>query len=180
MHLLVDSTGLKLCGAGEWLLEKHGTKTRRSWRKLHIGVDGDTGEIIAAELTTNDVDDASQVGPLLDQIGGPLTSFTGDGAYDQDSVYRAVIDRDPDAAIIVPPRTTAVLSEMAQTEPTQRDCHLQSIAKNGRMGWQKTSGYNKRSRIEAAIGRYKQVIDDGLRFRINDRRTTRLPSPSVC
>jgi hypothetical protein len=118
VHLLVDSTGLKLCGAGEWLLEKHGTKTRRSWRKLHIGMDADTGEIIAAELTTNDVDDASRVGPLLDQIEGPVTSFTGDGAYDQDSLYHTVIDRDPEALVIVPPRATAVLSETAETEPT--------------------------------------------------------------
>ena len=161
VHLLVDSAGLKLCGAGEWLVEKHGTKTRRSWRKLHIGMDADTGEIVAAELTTNDVDDASQVGPLLDQMAGPVASFTGDGAYDQDSVYRAVIDRDPDAAVIVPPRSTAVPSETAETEPTQRDRHLQCIAEKGRMGWQKASGYNKRSRVEAAIGRYKQVIGDG-------------------
>jgi Transposase DDE domain len=69
-------------------------KTRRSWRKLHIGMDANTGEIVAAALTTNDVDDASQVGPLLDQVEGAVASFTGDGAYDQDSVYRAVIDRD--------------------------------------------------------------------------------------
>src|SRR3954470_3652912 len=62
LHLLVDSTGLKLCGAGEWLVEKHGTRTRRAWRKMHIGVDADTGRIVAAELTTNDVDDGTQVG----------------------------------------------------------------------------------------------------------------------
>src|SRR3954452_21703733 len=68
IHLLVDSTGLKLCGAGEWLGEKHGTNTRRSWRKLHIGVDADTGRIMASALTTKDVDDGAQVGPLLDQI----------------------------------------------------------------------------------------------------------------
>ena len=61
VHLLIDSTGLKLCGAGEWLVEKHGTTRRRSWRKLHIGVDAETGQIVAAVLTTNDVDDASQV-----------------------------------------------------------------------------------------------------------------------
>jgi hypothetical protein len=82
VHLLVDSTGLKLCGAGEWLVEKHGTRTRRSWRKLHIGMDANTGEIVAATLTTSDVDDASQAGPLLDQLNIPLASFTGDGAYD--------------------------------------------------------------------------------------------------
>jgi hypothetical protein len=171
MHLLVDSTGLKLCGAGEWLLEKHGAKTRRSWRKLHIGVDAETDEIVAATLTTNDVDDASQLGPLLNQVETPVASFTGDGAYDQDDVYRTVIDRDPDAEVVVPPRATAVLSEMAETEPTQRDRHLQCIAERGRMGWQKASGYNRRSRVEAAIGRYKQVIGDGLRFRKDGRRT---------
>ena len=68
VHLLVDSTGLKLCGPGEWLVEKHAAKVGRCWRKLHIGVDADTGEIIAAELTGKDVDDGSQVGPLLDPV----------------------------------------------------------------------------------------------------------------
>ena len=72
VHLLVDSTGLKLCGPGEWLVEKHAARTRRSWRKLHIGVDADTGQIIAAELTGKDVDDGSQVGPLLEQIADRL------------------------------------------------------------------------------------------------------------
>src|SRR3954452_8363965 len=84
LHLLVDSTGLKLCGAGEWLVEKHGTKTRRAWRKLHLGVDGDSGQIMASALTTKDMDDGTQVGPLLEQITEPLASFTGDGIYDQD------------------------------------------------------------------------------------------------
>src|SRR5215216_955664 len=102
MHLLVDSTGLKLCGAGEWLIEKHGTRTRRSWKKLHLGMDANTGQIVAAELTTNDVDDGSQVGPLLDQVDGLVASFTGDGAYDQESVYASVAEHHPEAAIIVP------------------------------------------------------------------------------
>jgi hypothetical protein len=110
--------------------------------------------------------------PLLDQVEGPVASFTGDGAYDQDSVYRAVIDRDPEVAIIVPPRSTAVPSVTAETEPTQRDRHLQRIAEKGRMGWQKASGYNKRSRVEATIGRYKQVIGDWSRSRNDRRRAT--------
>ncbi|MGI4942130.1 MAG: transposase, partial [Janthinobacterium lividum] len=101
MHLLVDSTGLKLCGSGEWLLEEHGTQTRRSWRKLHIGMDANTGRILAAMLTTSDVDDASQVGPLLDQIMDPVASFTADAAYDQDGVYGNVTARHPNAAVIV-------------------------------------------------------------------------------
>src|SRR3954466_8627418 len=83
VHLLVDSTGLKLGGPGAWLTEKHGTRQRRSWRKLHLGVDAATGQIEAVELTTNDVDDGSQVGPLLDQVeGAAVASFAGDGAYD--------------------------------------------------------------------------------------------------
>ena len=80
VHLLVDSTGLKLCGAGEWLLDKHGTRTRRSWRKLHIGLDAETGQIVAAALTTKDVDDAAQVDRLLEQVTNAAASFTADGA----------------------------------------------------------------------------------------------------
>jgi len=172
LHLLVDSTGLRLCGAGEWLLEKHGTKTRRSWRKLHIGLDASSGQIVAASLTAKEVDDGAEVGPLLDQIAGVVASFTGDGGYDQDSVSAAVAKRHPDAAIIVPPRTTAVPSETAKTEPTQRDSHLQYIAEHGRMAWQKASGYTARARAEVAIGRFKQVIGDGLRSCTDDRRAT--------
>jgi hypothetical protein len=97
-------------------------------------MDADTGEIVAAVLTTNDVDDASQMGPLLDQLEAPLGSFTGDGAYDQDSLYRAVTEWDPDALVIVPPRATAALSETAATKPTQRDQHLQDIADSRRIG----------------------------------------------
>ena len=155
VHLLVDSTGLKLCGPGEWRFEKYAARTRRSWRKLHIGVDADTGEIIAAELTGKDVDDGSQVGPLLEQIAGPVASFTGDGAYDRDDVYREVCQRYPDAAVIVPPRSSAVPSTTTKTAPTKRDRHLQLIAERGRMGWQRASGYNWRALVEADIGHYK-------------------------
>jgi Transposase DDE domain len=130
MHLLVDSTGLKLCGPGEWLVEKHGTRTRRSWRKLHLGVDADGGQILAATLTGHDADDGSQAGPLLDQVAGPVATFTGDGAYDQDRVYASVAVHHPDAAVIVPPRATAVPSDTAATAPTQRDRHLQHIVKD--------------------------------------------------
>src|SRR3954471_20889059 len=172
VHLLVDSTGLKLCGPGEWLVEKHATRTRRSWRKLHIGVDADTGQIIAAELTSKDLDDGSQVGPLLEQIAGPVASFTGDGAYDRDDVYREVCQRHPDAAVIVPPRSSAVPSATAQAAPTKRDRHLQLIAERGRMGWQRASGYNWRALVEADIGRYKRVIGAALRSRTEGRQTT--------
>ena len=145
---------------------------------MHIGVNADTGQIAAA-LTTNNVDDGSQVGPLLDQMAGPVASLTGDGAYDQGQVYSSVADRHPEAAVIVPPRSTGVPSETAETAPRQRDRHLQVIAEHGRMAWRKASGYNKRARVEAAIGRFKRVIGDGLRSRTDHRRELGWPSPSM-
>src|SRR4051794_16279456 len=124
--------------------------------------------------TDRDEDAASKVGPLLDQVADPVASFTGDGAYDQESVYADVAERPPDADVVVPPRSTAVPSATAETAPTQRDCHLQLIAEKGRMGWQKASGYNARARAEATIGRFKRVIGDGLRSHTDERRATEM------
>jgi putative transposase len=95
---------------------------------------------------------------LLDQVANPIASFTADGAYDQDGVYRAVAARHPDAAVIVPPRSSAVPNETAETAPTQRDQHLRIIAERGRMGWQKASGYNTRALVEADISRFKGSV----------------------
>ena len=184
-HLLVDSTGLKLCGAGEWLHEKHGAKVRRSWRKLHLGLNAGTGRIVASLLTNRDVDDGSQVGPLLDRIDGPLASFTGDGAYDQEGVTASTGSRHPDAAVMVPPRSTAVPSDTAETAPTQHDRHLRAMAEHGRMVWQAASGYTKRARAETTMSRFKRLIGDALRPHADERRTTEVdivvhvPQPHV-
>jgi len=120
----VDSAWLRLCGPGGWLEERHGTKRRRAWRKLHLGTDADTGRIVASLLTDKAVDDGSQVDPLLDRVEGPVASFTGDGAYDRDDVYAGVAARHPDAEVTVPPRASAVPSDTAETAPTRRDRHL--------------------------------------------------------
>jgi Transposase DDE domain len=172
VHLLVDSTGLRLCGPGEWLEEKHGTRRRRAWRVLHLAADADTGRIVASLLTDREADDGSQVGPLLDRVDGPVASFTGDGAYDRDDVYAEVAARHPEAAVIVPPRANAVPSEAAETAPTQRDAHLRCLAERGRMGWQRTSGYNSRALLESDVLRWKRVIGDGLRSRTDGRQAT--------
>jgi hypothetical protein len=164
VHRLVDSTGLKLGGPGEWRIEKHGTKKRRSWKKLHIGLDAGSGRIVAVTLTNRDADDAAQVGPLLDQVTAPVASLTGDRAYDRSGVYAAVHVRHPEAAVIVPPRIDVVLSDTAATAPTPRDRHIQAIAGTGRMAWQCDSQYNQRARLEGQIARWKQVIGDALRF----------------
>ena len=172
VHLLVDSTGLRLCGPGEWLIEKHGSRTRRSWKKLHLATDAGTGRIVASALTDHDGDDGSQLGPLLDQVDGPVASVTADGAFDRDDVYAEVAARHPEAAVIVPPRSGAVPSDAAETAPTQRDRHIEAIAERGRMGWQKASGYNWRALVEADIARFKRVIGDGLRSHTDERQAT--------
>lgn len=172
LHLLVDSSGLKLSGPGEWLSEKHGSQTRRSWRKFHVGVDAASGQIVALAVTPPNVDDASQVAPLLDQVTAPVERLIGDGGYDRTEVYEGVAARHPEAAVIAPPRVNAVLSATAETTPTQRDRNIQAITEMGRMGWQRTSGYNERAKAEAAIARYKQVIGDRLRAHSDEGRRT--------
>src|SRR3712207_3657261 len=106
VHVVIDATGLKIHGAGEWLAETHGGRGRRTWRKLHLAVDPDSGEILASEPTASEEGDASQVGPLLERVTGPMASVTADGAYDGEPVYRAVTERQPDppAAVVIPPR----------------------------------------------------------------------------
>jgi transposase len=162
LHLLIDSTGLKIYGESEWLDEKHGLRSRRRWRKLHLGIDADKHEIVASELTPDDVGDVSEVRELLDQIDAEIASVTADGAYDGETVYDAVAERDPEAAVIIPPRCTAVLGE---TKITQRDRHLATIAKHGRMNWQRSSGYNRRSLAETGVYRYKTIIGRRLHAR---------------
>jgi Transposase DDE domain len=156
LHLLVDSTGLKIYGEDEWLDQKHGIRSPRRWRKLHLGVDAETHEIVAVELTPDDVGDVSELPGLLDQIDADVASVTADGAYDGEAVYDAVTDRHPDAGVIIPPRATAVPNEIT---PRQRERHIATIEKDGRMGWQRRSGYNRRSLVETAIYRYKTIIN---------------------
>ena len=165
--MVIDATGLKVYGASEWLVAKHGERGTRTWRKLHLAVDPSTGEILASELTTNEEGDASQVGPLLGQIPGQIASVTADGPYDGEPVYQAVSERQPDppVAVIIPPRSTAVPSTAASTTPSQRDQHIQMIQAKGRMGWQKAVGYGRRSHAETAMFRYKALIGSSLRAR---------------
>ena len=130
LHLLVDSTGLKIYGEGEWLDQKRGIRSPRRWRKLHLGVDAGTDEIVAVELTPDDVGDVSELSGLLDQIDADVASLTADGAYDGEAAYDAVADRHPGAEVIIPPRATAVLNEITTT---QRDRHIATI--KGMAAW---------------------------------------------
>ena len=165
VHVVIDSTGLKVYGAGEWHREQHGARSRRGWRKLHLAVDPDSGKILACELTDKDVGDPTQVEPLLDQITGAIGSVTADGAYDGEPVYRAVAERAPEADVIIPPRATAKPGVQANQAPTQRDRHIQMIKQRGRRGWQRATGYGRRALVETAMFRYKTLIGQRLRAR---------------
>jgi hypothetical protein len=169
LHLLIDSTGLKMYGEGEWLEEKHGKRSRRRWRKLHLAIDANSHEIVAVELTSDEVGDVTAVPDLLDQIDGSVASVTGDGAYDADVVYDEITRRHPEADVIIPPRSTAVMSESGTT---RRDAHLRTIERHGRMGWQRRSGYCRRSLVETAMFRYKIIIGRRLHARTLSNQKT--------
>jgi Transposase DDE domain len=160
--VIVDSTGLKVCGQGEWHTQKHGEKKHKRWKKLHIGVDAQ-GQIVASTMTESHEQDPSQVPALLSQVDQPIARFIGDGMYDQEPVYAAVGDHSPGARAIIPPRKDAVLSPTGATSPTQRDQHLVAIECEGRFAWKRTSGYYAQSHAENAFFRFKQILGGRLR-----------------
>jgi hypothetical protein len=167
IHLVVDSTGLKIFGEGEWLQNKHKTKTtRRSWRKLHLGLDLVSGDIVCSDLTTDDVGDPTALPDLLEQIDADVAQFIADGAYDGDPTSDLLIERFGETVeIIIPPPKNAVSSPDAVDTPTLRDQRIAAIRTRGRMAWQVSSGYNQRSRAETQMGRWKMVIGSKLKAR---------------
>jgi hypothetical protein len=162
LDLIVDSTGLKVCGQGAWHSQKHGEKKPKRWKKLHIGVD-DQGQIIASTVTESHEQDPSHVPELLTQIDREIARFIGDGMYDKEPVYAAVEQHSPGARLIIPPRKDGVLSPTASTAPTQRDQHLSEIVKAGRFAWKRTSGYYDQADAENAFSRFKRTFGDRLR-----------------
>jgi hypothetical protein len=160
--LIVDSSGLKVCGQGEWHAQKHGERKTKCWKKLHIGVDAQ-GHIVAATVTDSHAQDPSQVPALLSQVEHRIERFIGDGMYDKEPVYAAVAQHSPGARVIIPPRKAAVLSPMATTAPTQRDQHVLAIENAGRFAWKRTSGYYAQSHAENVFARFKRTFGDRLR-----------------
>lgn len=177
VHIVVDSTGVKVYGEGEWKVRQYGYSRRRTWRKLHLGVDEETGEILAETLTTNRVDDASCVELLLYQINRPISAFGADGSYDKKEVY-SVLANPPgqDGAIlpIIPPRRDAKIEQHGNSskELKPRDENIREIRKLGREKWKEESGYHRRSIGESAISRYKRIIGPSLKAREIERQRT--------
>jgi hypothetical protein len=131
---------------------KHGAKSRRKWRKLHLAVDAGSGMIVAQTLTDQDADDPSQVAPLLDRIGDRIARVTADGAYDGAPTYQTIAAHGDGIDVAIPPRSTAVPSK-ERAPPTQRDRHLEMIEERGRLAWQVATDYGQRSLVETTIGR---------------------------
>ncbi len=158
--IIVDSTGLKVYGKDEWNQEKYGIKAQRSWRKLHLAID-EQHQIVASDLTEKSVGDISALGVLLDQVDA-FDTFMGDGAYDGDPVYAQILQRQPNAEIVIPPPKNAVAN--TSTQPI-RNQHVHIINNHGRMAWQKQTSYGLRALVELAMLRYKTIIGSKLKAR---------------
>ena len=164
LHVLIDSTGLQVYGAGQWLEAKHGAKSRRKWRKLHLAVDAASGMIVAQTLTDQETDDPCQAAPLLDQIDDPIGQVTAEGAYDGAPTYQTIAQHGDGIEVVIPPRSTSIPSG-EPGPPTQRERHLAMTAEQGRLAWQSATNYGRRSLVETTMGRYKLLIGPRLRAR---------------
>ena len=156
-HVVVDSIGVKVYGEGEWKVRQHGYSKRRTWRKLHLGVDESTGEILAAVVSTNNVSDDEAFGDLLDGIEGEIEAVSADGAYDKRKCYDAIEERGADAHI--PPREDAQYWEK-EGETHARNQTLNRIEEVGRAEWKRESGYHRRSLAETMMFRFKTIFGD--------------------
>lgn len=174
LNIVMDSTGLKIYGEGEWKVRQHGVAKRRTWRKLHIGANPEDGEIQAALLTENSVSDDEAVADLLTQIEQEIVKFAADGAYDKRKVYDRVNEHSPSADILIPPRKNARIWKHGntKTQRLKRDENLRSIRKEGRQQWKKQSGYHVRSLAETAMFRLKTIFGDELSARRIETQTT--------
>ncbi|MDX2239469.1 MAG: IS5 family transposase, partial [Leptolyngbyaceae cyanobacterium bins.302] len=173
-HLVVDSTGVKVYGEGEWKTRQHGVSKRRTWRKLHLGVDEATGEILAAVVTPNDVHDGEVLAPVLDGIPFPVEQVSTDGAYDHRHCYDEIEAKG--AKAVIPPRKDAVIWQHGNRKgkPHQRDENLRSIRKHGRKRWKRDSGYHRRSIAETTMFRFKTIFGGNLSARNFDNQAVEL------
>ena len=159
-HLVVDSTGVKVYGEGEWKVRQHGYTRRRTWRKLHLGVDEATHEFVAVAVTTNNFKDSQLLADLLQQVGGELSQVSADGAYDSRTCYDAIRERGARASI--PPQKRARIWRHGNTKSERhiRDENLRAIRRKGRAAWKRESGYHRRSLVETAVFRVKTIFGE--------------------
>ena len=160
LHMVVDSTGIKVYGEGEWKVRQHGYTRRRTWRKLHLGVDEATLEFVAVVISTNDFKDSQLLPELLEQVEEEISQVSADGAYDSRNCYDAVRAREARAAI--PPQKRAKIWQHGNTKAERhiRDENLRTIRQKGRREWKRESGYHRRSLAETQVFRVKTIFGE--------------------
>jgi IS5 family transposase len=170
IHLVVDSTGVKVYGEGEWKVRLHGVGKRRTWRKLHVGVNEASGEITAAVVSSNNVSDDEVLADVLDGTEQEIEQVSGDGAYDKRKCYDAIAARG--AKPTIPPRKDAVRWQEEPEHP--RNQVLEKIEEVGRQQWKQQSGYHRRSLAETTMFRFKTILGGTLRRRRFDNQAVEL------
>jgi len=174
LHLVVDSTGVKVYGEGEWKVRQHGWSRRRTWRKLHVGVDEATGEIQAAVAATNNFGDGQVLPDLLAQVEAKLSQVTGDGGYDDRQCYDAISERG--ARAVIPPQKGARIWRHgnSQQERHARDENVRSIRRHGRAKWKRESHYHRRSLAETTMFRLKMIFGERVAARSFDGQAAQM------
>jgi Transposase DDE domain len=173
-HVVIDSTGVKVYGEGEWKTRQHGVSKRRTWRKLHLALDEATGEILAVVASGNDTADCEALSMLLEQIEDDIEQVSADGAYDTRTCYEEIQQRG--AKAVIPPRKGAKIwvHGNTQTERHQRDENLRQIRRKGRKRWKQDSHYHRRSLSETGMFRFKTTFGDRLSSRNFDNQATEM------
>ncbi len=173
IDLILDSTGLKVAGEGEWKVRKHGWQYRRTWKKLHLGIDRD-GEIRALSVTHSDTHDCTQVDTILEQTkADKVSAFYGDGAYDTTHTYM-LLEGYGITKVLIPPRKDAKIRRHGNSHktPLVRDENLRTIRATSRKQWKVNSGYHTRSLGETAMYRFKTIFGDTLSTRTEQAHQT--------
>ena len=173
-HLVVDSTGIKVYGEGEWKTRQHGIGKRRTWRKLHLGVDESTGEIVSAVVTTNNYHDSQILGDILAGVEGEIKQVSADGAYDTKNCYEQIEQKQ--ARAVIPPRKNAKIQQHGncKSPPLPRDENLSRIREIGRKKWKQESGYHRRSLAETTMFRLKCIFGGKVASRTFENQATEL------
>ncbi|MBA3692776.1 MAG: IS5 family transposase [Acidobacteria bacterium] len=172
-HLVIDSTGLKVYGEGEWKVRTHGVSKRRTWRKLHLCIDATTGEVLVAAASENSVSDCAMFPEILRAVaeGEEIEQISADGSYDRRKVYDALNDRAIKRAAI-PPRRGAKIWQHGNSRKERliRDENLRAVRKRGRPKWKREANYHRRSLAETGVFRFKQIFTDKLQSRNQDNQ----------
>lgn len=168
LHIVVDSTGAKVYGEGEWKVRQHGWSKHRTWKKLHLGIDEASGDILIGEVTGNDTADCEMLEPLLTQVPAenPIDQLSGDGGYDRRMCYAALRKRDVQK-VAIPPQKNARIWQHGNTkqEKLARDENLRRIRAIGRKAWKNEADYHRRSLAETTMFRLKTIFTDKVRAR---------------